>query len=384
MIIGIDASRANGEEKTGVGWYCFHLIEGLKKSQSEVTVRTPTKASEKIHFVLYTDKPLKGELARLPKNWESKVLPWPPGRLWTQIRLSGEMLVNPPDILFIPAHVFPIIHPQKTVMMVHDVAALKFPESYNWFERWYSLWAGRQAVKRLWKIIVPSDFTKNELLEKLKSKKEKGNVFVVQHGYDKRYRVIEDEDQIQKILNHYGIRKPFLLSVGRLEAKKNTARLIKAFDQLTRDLRTKTYSLVLVGKPGYGYEKVRAVIDASPYQDLIVMPGYVNSGDLAAIMNAAEALVFPSLYEGFGLPLLEAMACGTSMVASRGSSLEELGGEAGMYVDPLDTDDIARGVLEVLSSVEARENRRKIGFERIKEFSWENSTKETLRVLMVD
>ena len=143
MIIGIDASRANEEQKTGVGWYAWHVIQELKHLTTLPLNHTTTR--QPLRVVLYTNKPLMGDLAVLPEGWSEKVLQWFPGRLWTQIRLSFEMLVNPPDVLFIPAHVFPIIHPKKTVMTVHDIAAIKFPESYNWFERWYSVWSAKFA-----------------------------------------------------------------------------------------------------------------------------------------------------------------------------------------------------------------------------------------------
>jgi len=155
MKIGIDASRANDEKKTGVGWYAYHVIQQMKK-------QTPRD----VEVILYTNKPLRGDLADLPENWKENILRWPPKRLWTQIRLSLEMLVHRVDVLFVPAHVVPIIRPKKTVMTVHDIAALKFPDSYNWFERWYSVWSARVALKKLWRVITPSEFTKREL-EKL-------------------------------------------------------------------------------------------------------------------------------------------------------------------------------------------------------------------------
>src|SRR3989338_7400368 len=178
MIIGIDASRANNEQKTGVGWYAYHLIQELKKTNSQFPIPN-------YRVVLYSDRPLEGELAHLPEHWESKVLRWPPKRLWTQMRLSWEMLVRPPDVLFIPAHVFPIIHPKKTVMTVHDVAAVRFPETYNWFELWYTIWSAKTALKKLWKIIVPSEFTKTEL-SAMSADKNSQNVVVIPHGYDEK------------------------------------------------------------------------------------------------------------------------------------------------------------------------------------------------------
>ena len=203
MLIGIDASRANEDEKTGVGWYAWHLIEELKRMEHG-TLNTEQPA----RFVLYTLEPLKGELANLPENWTQKVLKWPLKRFWTQIRLSWEMSVNPPDVLFIPAHVFPIIHPKKTVMTVHDTAALRFPKSYNWFERWYTLWSARYAVRKLWKVIVPSHFVKKELLEYIGDKRyeigDREKITVIPHGYDERYERYEMGDKrLEEILKKY-------------------------------------------------------------------------------------------------------------------------------------------------------------------------------------
>ena len=358
MLIGIDASRANQEQKTGVGWYAYHLLQELKKI-------TP----EDIRVVLYSDKPLQGDLAELPPNWSVKILAWPPKRLWTQIRLSWEMLWHGPDVLFIPAHVFPLIHPKKTVMTVHDVAASKFPKSYNWFERWYSLWSAKYAVRKLWQVIVPSEFTKKELgSDKIK---------VIAHGYDKRYGKIENV--VDGILQKYNLAKPYIMSLGRLEEKKNTKRIIEAFNLIRQNLEIK---LLLVGMHGYGYNEVKVAIDCSPYKNDIFTPGWAVEADIPALMSAAEVFVFPSLYEGFGLPVLEAMACGTAVVASRGSSLEEVGGGAVIYVDSDKVEEISHAVLDLLQKEDLCMLKIKQGYERIWQFSWKKSAQETLQVLL--
>jgi glycosyltransferase involved in cell wall biosynthesis len=209
MIIGIDASRANHAQKTGVEWYAWHIIEQLK------TQNTKLKTGESLQFVLYSDTPLIGSLGKLPENWESRVLHWPPKRLWTHVRMSWEMFRNPPDVLFVPAHVVPLIHPKKTVMMVHDIAALQFPHTYNWFERWYTLWSAKYALKHLWKIITPSEFTKSELTKLSADSHNLSAIQVVHHGYDRRYKKIDDQNKIQAVLKKYNIKQPFFLSVGR-------------------------------------------------------------------------------------------------------------------------------------------------------------------------
>ncbi|MBU1895262.1 glycosyltransferase family 4 protein [Patescibacteria group bacterium] len=370
MKIGIDASRANEKKKTGVSWYAFHLIQELKKI-----------IPDNVQVVLYSRESLQGELVNLPDNWTQKVLKWPPKKFWTQIRLSWEMMFHRPDVLFVPAHVFSIIHPKKTVMTVHDVAAVKFPESYNWFERWYSVWSARVALKKLWRIIVPTNFVATELKkQETRNKKQKDNIFAVHHGYDKRYKKIEDEAKIVDVLEKYGIKKPFIMTIGRIEEKKNTKRIVEAFDEL----RIKNYELrlVLVGKPGHGYEKVQATIGQSEFKDDIITPGWVDEEDLSYLINSAEVFVFPSLYEGFGIPVLEAMACGTPVVASKGSSLEEVGGEAVLYVDPKSVENIAETIKQLIDNKELREEKIKLGFERVKEFSWKKCAEKTLKILI--
>ena len=398
MLIGIDASRANLSEKTGVEWYAWHLIENLKKQSVKNAV---DETGKNIQFVLYSYKSLEGDLAKLPKNWTEKVLHWPPKRFWTQIRLSFEMLVNPPDVLFVPSHVFPIIHPAKTVLTIHDVAASKFPKSYSKFQGWYTIWAAKYAIHNLWRIITPSIFTKKELSEisKMGYKEIEGKVKVIHHGYDRQYRKIYDKIAINQVLEKYKIKQSFFLNVGRLEERKNTKRIIQAFNHLSRNIKLEIapnregfevaqiqsslgYNLVLVGNPGYGYEEVAKTIDGSPYKDRIIRLGWVKTEDIVCLMNAAEVFVFTSLHEGFGLPVLEAMACGTPIVATRGSCAEELVGDACVYADSSDVWSITQGITEILENNELRNTLVKKGLEKVADFSWEKSAAETYELLM--
>jgi len=367
LVIGIDASRANREKKTGVEWYAYHVIEELKN----IITDTPV--------VLYSEVPLSGPLAVLPENWTSKVLRWPPKRLWTQVRLSWEMFRSPVDVLFVPAHVPPLIHPERTVMTVHDVAALEFPESYNRFERWYSVWSVKRALKSIWKIITPSRFTQREL-EKLRHSRE--NIFVVPHGFSRNYAKRGVDNNIDALLEKYYVRKPYIMTIGRLEEKKNTRRLVEAFGKVKKAFPN--IQLLLVGKQGYGYEKVKAAIEQSPYKQDIIQPGWVSEEDMPRLMGNAELFVFPSLYEGFGIPVLEAMACGTPVLASSGSSLEEVGGEGALYAWAEDVSAIARAIETILRDGDLRKIMIAKGYERTKQFSWEKCGRETCAVLVGD
>jgi len=367
LTIGIDVSRGNTTERTGVEEYVFQVLKW---------VSTHVGKYSDTQFILYTRETLLPELVgNLPENVEVKVLRWPPKRLWTQIRLSWEMLFHAPDILFIPGHVMPLIHPKKTVMTIHDIAATAFPKSYNWFERWYSTWSAKYAVKKLWKVIVPSEFTRIEVSKYA----NKQNIYVVPLAYDDTYRKISDAGTFETVLNKYHIQKPFLLSVGRLESKKNSVRMIHSFEILKKSQfgNLAKGKLVLVGGRGHGYEDVEKAIAESPYKKDIILPGYVTEEDLPYIMNAAEVFVFPSLYEGFGIPILEAFACGTPVVTSDATSCKEVAGGSAVLVDPLSVEDIARGI-------EAAMKREYVdaGVKRAHEFSWQKTVEQTFHVLL--
>ncbi|OIO19974.1 MAG: hypothetical protein AUJ23_01025 [Candidatus Magasanikbacteria bacterium CG1_02_32_51] len=370
MKIGIDASRANNLQKTGVEWYAFYLLQELKKI-----------IPENMEVILYSAEPLQGELAVLPKNWQQKILKWPPKRLWTQMRLSLEMIFHKPDILFIPAHVFPIIHPKKTVMTIHDIAALDFGESYNFFEKWYSLFSGKLALKKLWKIIVPSIFTKQELKKLSGQNFPEEKIKVIYHGFNQNYNKNFSLEEKNTVLNKYKIGTKFLLSISRLEHKKNTLSIVKAFEILKNKLAYSDLQLVLIGKPGYGFEEVQKIVNNSPYKKDIILPGWVEEKDLPVILSASQIFVFPSLYEGFGLPILQAMSAGIPVVTSKGSSLSEIGGEACLYIDPNNVSEIAENIAKFLLDENLRQEKINLGLLRAKDFSWEKCAKETWDVL---
>jgi len=369
MIIGIDATRANDEQKTGVGWYAFFLIQELKKI-----------IPKEVNVILYTDKPLSGELKDLPENWKEKVLAWPPKKLWTQIRLSFEMLFHAPDVLFIPAHVFPLIHPKKTIMTVHDIASHRFPHSYSFFERWYSLLSAKFAGKYLWKVITPSYFTKKEMEDVFHlGKKESEKISVVHLGYDETYNLEKKNSDID-IIKKYGIVKSYFLSLGRLEEKKNTKESIRAFT-LWRKRNKKDFQFVCVGGPGFGYEEIQKEKKKNEFFEDILELGWIPPNELKIILRHAKVFVFSSLYEGFGIPVLEAMASGVPVVATKGHSVEEIGGDALWYAKSTKAEDIAE-ILQELSRLEGERNKKiQKGLERVKQFSWKKTAEETWNIL---
>lgn len=366
MILGIDISRINQEKRTGVEWYAYYLLLEFTKIMPQ-----------DVHVRVYTREPLLPDLVSfLPESWEVCVLQWPPKRLWTQIRLSAEMLLRPPDVLFIPAHVFPWIHPKKTVMTVHDIAAAHFPESYNWFEQWYSLWSAKKAVSALWKVITPSEFTKKDIVQAAKTKYA-SHIVPIHMGVDQQ--LFSKKESKVEVLKKYQITKPYILSVGRLEYKKNTARIIKTFEEIKK---THDLQLVLIGKPGHGFEEVKEATENSPHKQDIVQPGWVGEGDLPQLYNGASVFFFPSLYEGFGMPLLEAFACQVPVVCSNNGSLPEVAQGAAILVDPTNVNQMAKELKDLLDDPIKQQSLINTAKEQVSKFSWNKTAKETLALLL--
>ena len=372
MVIGIDASRANNNEKTGVEWYAYFVIQELKKI-------VPTN----IQVRLYTREPLKGDLARLPPNWQEKVLRWPPRRLWTQLRLSYEVWRQPPDVLFVPAHVLPLVVPKKTFLTIHDLGGLRFPAGYTLFEKVYARFYIRFALARA-QIITPSEFTREEILYLFKTSPER--IKVIYNSYDSNlFKPVTDQEKIQTVLRKYNIHRPFFLSISRLEEKKNTAGIIEAFE-IFKEQRTKNKEqetkLVLLGKPGHGFAKVEKAIESSKYKNDIILPGWVETADVPVLMSAAIAFIFPSFYEGFGIPILEAQACGLPVITSNLASCPEVAHTAAILVNPYRPAEIAQAMNEFVSSEKLASQLKEAGLNRVKEFGWNKAAEAIWQALL--
>ena len=369
MIIGIDASRANREQKTGIEWYSYHLIQELKK----ISLAPGDK------FILYTPFKLHGPLAEMPINWEEKVLKWPPKYLWTQVRLAWEMLFHPPDVLFVPAHCLPLLSSVKKVVSVHDLGFKHLAKSYSFFQRVYYYISHYWSLKMAKQIIVPSEFTKNDILENFCS--PRAEITVIPLGYTFKEKLLNTQVNSNSILDKYKIEKPFFLYVGRLEKKKNVLGLIRAYQELKKSKqKLEIPNLVLAGKPGYGYRDIKNQI--SKIKNIKEI-GYIAPEDLPALYSSSLALVFPSFYEGFGLPLLEAMANNCPVLASNAGSLPEIGGEAVLYFNPYDIEDIKNVMMRIIKNKELRQDLIKMAGQRVKLFSWEKCAQSTKKVLFL-
>lgn len=319
MIFGIDASRAERVEKTGVEWYAARIIEHLKKI--------------------------------IPPQWEvvlysEKSLPWPPRFLWTHLRLSWEMLRRPPDVLFVPAHVLPIICPRRSVVTIHDVAFRAHPEAYSFLARKYLDWAARVAVRRAARIIVPTRAVAGDLLKYYNAKPPQ--VVVVPHA-----ATVSHQDQ--KVDDRQENGTPYFLTIGRNAVKKNILRIVEAFERAQeRSAVVRGMRLVQIGKDGH-----------MPHEEV------------ERTLAGATALAFPSIAEGFGLPILDAMTLGVPVITSYGHATEEVAGGAALLVDPTDTDAIADAIVRIAKDSALRSDLAARGRTRAAAFSWEHSAQAT-------
>lgn len=385
MTLGIDASRYSHEQATGVEWYSYHIINALIEQILKANGRSAAKKISKIIF--YSKDPIVfdkkiAELVKKHKNLISYKLICS-RRLWTLWGLSRQMRKNPPDVLFVPSHVLPLSLPKKSVITIHDVAFRSLRESYSWFQYHYLDWSTKFAVKHATKIIVPSEATKKDLMEFYKCPKNK--IIVINHGFSPPEITSEEIDKVfqkAEVFKYFNLTEtsPYLFFTGRLEAKKNLIRVVEAFHKFLETYPD--YRLVLAGKRGVGFEELYKKIRHLKLMDKVIMPGYVTEEEKAAFYKYCKFFVFPSLYEGFGLPVLEAFHYKKPVLASFVSSLPDVGGDAVYYADPYDVHAIYSGMDTLASNTSYTDGLIALGEERLKLFSWDVAAKKTLEIIL--
>ncbi len=361
MKIGIDASRAFVEERTGTEEYSYRLIKNL------------TILDTSSHQIFLYVKNCKEIKLKLPKNFLIKEIKR--NKLWTQFGLSKEMRKDQTDVLFVPAHCIPFVHPKNTVVTIHGFEFKYYPESYSLKERMMLEFNTLLAVKWSKKIIVPSENTKRDLMKFYKVSSER--VKVIYHGVSStKYPVLNIKHQDKDDFN--------ILFIGRLEKRKNLTNLIKAFNRLkdNKSINNKNCKLILVGKEGFGSEEIKSVINKSSYKKDIILKGYVSEAEKTELYQNASLFVLISFYEGFGLPILEAMSHGVPVMCSDVSSVPEIAGDAGLLVNPKDVEKIAEGFEKIICNQDLKNDMIEKGYKNVKNFSWEKCARETMDILL--
>lgn len=377
MYIGIDASRGVAGVRTGTEHYSANLLREL--------ARLP--AAQAHRFTCYVNSTEQDPRTLfgfdLPAHFRLRPIPFP--RLWTHLRLSGEMLHRPPRVLFVPAHVVPPIHPRRSVVTIHDLGYLYYPQAHTHFSRLYLHWSTIYSARVARRIIAVSSATARDLQGRYRVPAAK--IRVVLHGVDPAFRRVADSATIREAGARYGLdeARPYVLFVGTLQPRKNLALLIEAFARLRAGWDAAAAGpaprLALGGKKGWLYDSLFAQVQSLGLADEVRFLGYVADADLPVLISGATVAVLPSLYEGFGLPALEALACGTPLLAADASALPEITGDAALLIDPYDPDAWAAGLRRVLTDPDLRADLTRRGPARAAGFTWARTAAETLRVL---
>lgn len=393
MVIGIDASRANIRERTGTEKYSFYIIRHL------------IARDRRNRYVLYTeDEPLPDIQALTGPNVTIRVLRWPPRFLWSQLRLSVELLLRRPDVLFVPAHTIPLIHPRRTITTIHDLGFERNVELYDqkkiggggivgWLlnivarmislgkygnsELDYHRWSARYAATHAHQLITVSNFSRQEILDHYHPDPQR--LTTIYHGLDREQLRRPSDESIHTQQRACGITGPYLVYVGRLEKKKNILDIVQSF-ALARTVTT-NLELVLIGKVGMGWDEAVAFISQNNLLNAVHVLGWQPNDVTTPLVAGARALVLLSEYEGFGLPVLETYALGTPVIAASRGSLPEVAGDAACMVDPHDHRAVARAIERVCNDVPFRETLIARGHIRTAAFSWDRAAEQTLAVL---
>jgi glycosyltransferase involved in cell wall biosynthesis len=303
--------------------------------------------------------------------------------LWHRLRLPipVEWFTGPVDIFHSTDFVLPPVRQARTILTVHDLTFMRLPECAEMGLRAYLNKVVPLSIERADLVLADSQSTKNDLIELLDVSPDK--IEVVYAGVEERFRPMEGEMALQRVKKRYGLDFPFILSLGTLEPRKNFTGLIEAYALLRgkgQGRGRRGLKLVIAGSRGWLYDEIFARVEELDLEDEVIFPGFVADKDLPALYNLAELFVFPSLYEGFGLPPLEAMACGTPVITSDRPSLPEVVGEAGLMVEATDGEALAGAMEWVLTDENLREEIREKGLEQAEKFTWEAAAEKLLDV----
>ncbi len=355
------------DKKAGIGWYCYNLIKQLIRldNSNEYILIHRRKCND----VLYS---ICNEL----------IIPYP--KIIILKRTLGDNIQLP---IKLDKYNFDIIHELSQIppflikfdsikiVTIHDLSALYYPETFGVFTVLSHRYILPHALKNTDVVITVSYNSKQDIVKLLGFPED--YIEVTYLGVDEIFKPINVEDDFLK--KKYNLKEPYILYVGTLEPRKNVPTLLKAFYKLKRRWNI-PHKLVIVGKVGWKYHSIFRVVEELELQKYVVFTGYVPREDLPKFYNSADIFVYPSIYEGFGLPPLEAMACGCPVVTTNVSSLPEVVGDAGIKVNPYDVGGLAKAIYDVITDEGLKTTLSKKGLSRAKKFSWEKTARKTLKI----
>lgn len=354
-------------QRTGIDNYLYNIVEEMIKAGNAEKISL-------IHFKKSNDE--------IYTKVNDVVIGSLPFYLINPIKLSRAIKETQIDVFHLPSHMIPQISPfflnssVKKVLTIHDLIPILFPKNLPLY---YKLWGPtlKFIKNRQDYIITDSENTKYDCINYLKIPENK--IEVIPLAPDKHFKLIKNKDSIKdELKTKYGIKSPFILYVGTVEIRKNIPLLIKSFYKLlNKGLKLK---LVLIGIHGHGFNQILNIIQKLGISEEVISLGYVPLNDLINFYNVADLFVFPSFYEGFGLPPLEAMACGCPVITSNTSSLPEVVDDAGFMADPYDLDDLTHKMYQILTNESLRNDLCNKSLNQAKKFSWEKTAMKTWKI----
>lgn len=329
-------------------------------------------------YTIYTTRGLDARALGLPPNFRVRpsLLPTINPRVripWEQVLAPALLRLSGADVFHGVLNVAPLLSPAPTVLTIHDLAFLVFPQTFRSYNRAYLTWATRASASRAARILTVSEATRQEVIRLLGVPPER--VIVTYDACDERFQPVAPE-QIAAFRRRVGLPERFILFVSTLEPRKNIPMLLEAYAQIAPYTDA---PLLIGGGRGWLYDEIFAKAEALNLGDRVRFVGFIDGADLPLWYAAATVFTLPSLYEGFGMPLLEAMACGTPVVTTTSSSLPEVVGEAGLTVPPRDAEALGQALLRLLDDAELRAELRERGLRRARRFSWRETAELTLQ-----
>jgi glycosyltransferase involved in cell wall biosynthesis len=366
LHIAIDAHSV-GTGLAGNETYAANLVEAL----AEV-------GAENLYTVYVTRREAQERFeGRWPHVRVRRTLPHTP-LVRIPFTLSAELRRRPVDLLHVQ-YTAPPFAPCPVVATVHDLSFEHLPETFKRRSRMQLRLTVRRTARQAAHVIAPSEHTRRDLLHTYGL--DPARVSVVPLAASPRFRPVEDKGELEEVRRRYGIAGEYVLAVGSIQPRKNLTRLVRAYSDLRRVRgRSNLPQLVLAGKRAWLYGETLRAIEAEGVSDSIVLTGYVRESDLPALYSGALCFVYPSFFEGFGLPPLEAMSCGAAVVAGDRTSLPEVVGDAGLLIDPFDARALAHALGRLIDDPDLRAELRRRGLSRARLFDWRETARMTLQV----
>ncbi len=364
--IGLEVTAAV-RQGGGIGRYVRQLLQATAQRDDGFDYR----------LFYASENPIPHQLPPLAPNFRVRQLPFHDiwlARGWHRLQLPVPvtLITGKVDLYHSPDFTLPPTPNIPTVLTVHDLSFVRDPESAAPGLRAYLNTVVPRSVKRATHILADSQATKDDLIDLYNTPADK--ITVLYCGVGPEFAPVTDAARLAAVRATYGIgAQPYIFSISTLQPRKNYQRLIQAFDAAMQTLQDQDTKLVLAGGKGWLYDEIFAEVERRNLQARVIFPGFVADEDLAALYSGAEVMAYPSLYEGFGLPMLEAMACGTPVLTSTESCLPEVAADAAVCVDPYDVDAIAQGLVQVLQDSSTQQTLVTKGYARAREFTWQQS-----------